>query len=149
MDETINALGDLLLKSIPTILFFVFLTAYLKSVYFKPLANILEERRKATEGLREISQQAFASADEKASEYERALQAARAEINSDNEKIRRQLLQEQSETIARARAEAEAKLAAARNVIAGEVSQAGGEIETQIQPLTEQIIASLLRRRAA
>ena len=51
--------------------------------------------------------------------------------------------------MAKARAEAEQKLAAERSVIAQEVAQAGGDIEAQIQPLTDQIIASLLRRRAA
>jgi F-type H+-transporting ATPase subunit b len=149
MDATINAIGDLLLKAIPTVIFFLFLTAYLRRVYFKPLAHILEERRRATEGLRELSQQAFASADEKVSEYDRTLQAARAQISAENEVRRRQALLEQSETIARARAEAEGKLAAARDEIAREMSDASAEIESQIQPLADQIIASLLRRRAA
>ena len=149
MDATINAIGDLLLKAIPTILFFIFLTFYLQRVYFRPMARIFEQRRKATEGLRELSQRAFEEVDEKTSAYERALQAARAEISAENEKVRRQWLQEQADTVARARGEAEGKLAAERAVIAGEVAKADTDIQAQIQPLTDQIIASLLRRRAA
>ena len=149
MDATINAIGELLVKAIPTILFFLFLTVYLQRVYFKPLARVFEERRQATEGVRELSQKAFADADEKTSAYERALQSARAEIGAENEKLRRQWLDEQSDAIAKARAAAETRLVAERGVIAGEVAQASSEIEAQIQPLTEQIIASLVRRRAA
>ncbi len=149
MDTTINDLGALLLKAIPTVIFFLFLTAYLNRVFFKPMARILEERRKATEGVRELSEKAFAAADEKASAYERALQAARAEISAENEKQRQQWLQEQAETIAKARAESEVKLVSERKVIQEEVAQAGREMESQIQPLTQSIISSLLRRRAA
>jgi F-type H+-transporting ATPase subunit b len=149
MDATLNAIGQLLLQSIPTIIFFLFLTAYLKRVYFAPLGRILEERKKSTEGLRELSQSVFASADAKASEYDRLLQAARAEIGAENEKRRREWQDEHAAVIARARAEAEAKLTAARTEVERETQQAEQEIHQQIEPLTEQVIASLLRRRAA
>ena len=149
MDATIHDLGQLLLKAIPTIIFFLFLTAYLNRVFFKPMAHILEERRRATEGMRELSEKAFAAADEKASDYERALQAARAEISAENEKLRQQWIQEQAETVARARSDSEARLIAERNVVKEEVARAGQDVETQIQPLADRIISSLLRRRAA
>lgn len=55
MDATLQALGDLLVKAIPTVLFFIGLTFYLKKVYFQPMARIFEERRKETEGAATIS----------------------------------------------------------------------------------------------
>lgn len=149
MDATINALSNLLLKAIPTVLFFLFLAAYLKQVYFRPMAAILEERRKSTEGLRELSEKAFAEADEKSSAYDRALKAARAEINAENEKQRRIWADEQADTVAKARADAETQLVAERARISEEAQQAGADIQSQVQPLANQIIASLLRRRAA
>ena len=89
MKTTLEALGDLLIKGIPTILFFIILTAYLKRVFFKPLARILDERKKATEGVRELAQRAFEAAEKKSSEFERALQMARAEIHEEHESLRR------------------------------------------------------------
>lgn len=114
MEATLQALVALLIKSIPTILFFVFLTVYLRLTYFGPVARILKERREKTEGVKELAQKAFESADQKSSEYERALQIARGEINQQHDALRRQWAQEQSETLAEARAQAEAKVEAAQ-----------------------------------
>ena len=149
MDATINALVDLLIKAIPTVIFFIFLAAYLNATYFKPLAGILAERRKSTEGLRELSQSAFASADRKESEFERMLQAARSQIGHENEETRRGWLQEQTEAIATARAQVEGQLESARKQIAIDLAQASAQVESNIEPLTEQIVQSLSRRRAA
>jgi hypothetical protein len=38
MEETLQSLAELLLKAVPTIIFFALLTVYLKHVFFKPLA---------------------------------------------------------------------------------------------------------------
>jgi hypothetical protein len=66
MEATLHQLGDLLVKAVPTIIFFALLTVYLKHVFFRPLAGILEERKKATEGVKQLAQQAFAAANQKA-----------------------------------------------------------------------------------
>ena len=55
MEATLKDLGNLLVEAIPTIVFFILLTVYLKHVFFKPMAKILEERRKATEGVRDLA----------------------------------------------------------------------------------------------
>src|SRR3954452_5942161 len=106
MEATLRDLGDLLLKAVPTIIFFALLTVYLKHVFFKPLARILDERKRATEGVRQLAQQAFAAADQKASEFQRALQLARGEIEQEQEALRRRWNDEQVETIRTARTEA-------------------------------------------
>jgi len=136
-------------KAIPTILFFIFLTFYLKSVLFKPLARILEERRKATEGVRELAEKAFEAADKKASEFERALQIARAELHQEHEALRRRWTEEQEQEIAQARAEAEKQIEGAKRQIAQETERAQADLSADIENLSEQIVTSLLRRRAA
>src|SRR5919201_4783915 len=105
MEATLLALSNLLLKAVPTIIFFALLTIYLKHMFFKPLARILEERKKATEGVRELAQKAFAAADQKASEFQRALQMARAELEQEHEALRRRWTDEQGAAIRKARAE--------------------------------------------
>jgi F0F1-type ATP synthase membrane subunit b/b' len=114
MDATLHALADLLLESIPTVVLFLFLVYYLKKVFFIPVARILEDRRKATEGVRELSQRAFEAADKRSSEFETALQLARSKAQ-----------------------------------LAQDLRQAELELQSQVEPLSAQIISSLLRRRAA
>ena len=149
MDQTLHALAALLIKSVPTIIFFVLLTFYLQRVFFKPLANILDERKRATEGVREIARRAFEAADKKTSEFEHALQIARAELHQEQEALRQKWAQEQTQAIAEARAEAEKTIEDARGQIAQEVQRAEAELDARIGQLSERIVNSLASRRAA
>jgi F-type H+-transporting ATPase subunit b len=149
MDATLHALAGLLIKSIPTILFFIVLTLYLKRVYFRPIARILEERRQATEGVREIARRAFEAADKKTSEFEHALQIARAELHQEFEALRQKWAQEQAEMIGRARTEAGRQIEEAKREIAQEADRAQSELDLRVEELSRQVVNSLLRRRAA
>lgn len=149
MDATLHQLGNLLIEAIPTILFFVLLTVFLKQAYFKPIARVLEERRRETEGARELARQAFEAADQKTSEFERALQLARNQIYQENEARRREWEQEQSEQLAKARADAEVAVQKARREISRDVEQMRSQLDAQIQTLSEQIVRKLTGRRAA
>ena len=149
MDATLQALVALLIKSIPTIAIFIFLAIYLKAVYFRPVAKILQERREKTEGVKDLAQKAFESAEKKSSEFERALQIARGEISQQHDKLRRQWEQEQAAALNEARAQAEKKIEAARADIAGEVEQAKSEMDMNVESLSTSIVEALAGRRAA
>jgi F0F1-type ATP synthase membrane subunit b/b' len=149
MEATLQQLAALLLKAVPTIIFFALLTVYLKHVFFKPLAKILDGRKAATEGVRELAQQAFATADEKASEFQRALQLARAEMEQEHEALRRRWTDEQVETIQKTRAEADQRILEAKHQIADEVQRAQAELNATVEALSDRILSSVLRRRAA
>ena len=149
MEATLHSLGDLLVKAIPTILFFALLTVYLKHVFFRPLAQILEERKRATEGVRQLAQQAFEAADQKTSEFERALHMARAELEEEHEALRRAWSAEQLQAITKARAEADESIHQAKQSIVEEVQRAQTELNATVESLSDQIVDSLLSRRAA
>jgi F0F1-type ATP synthase membrane subunit b/b' len=149
MEETLQALGDLLLKAVPTIIFFALLTIYLKYVFFKPLAKILAERKRATEGVRELAQRAFAAANQKTSEFQRALQMARAELEQEHEALRRRWTDEQVEAIRKARAEADQDIQRGKRLIAEEVERAQAELSASVDALSDRIVNALLARRAA
>ncbi len=149
MEATLKALADLLLEAVPTIIFFLFLTWYLKRVFFKPIAAILDQRRQETEGVRELARRAFAAADKKQSEFEHALQLARGEIYQEHEKLRREWSDEQAQAIARAREEVDQQIAEAKKQIAAEAERAQAELDSKIESLSEGIVNSLLARRAA
>ena len=149
MDATLQALGDLLIKAIPTVLFFIGLTFYLKKVYFQPMARIFEERRKETEGVRELAKRAFEAAEKRTSEFEHALQMARAELHQEHEALRRRWTEEQAQRIAQERAEAVRQIELAKQQIGQEVERAQAELNAKVPVLSDQIVSSLLRRRAA
>lgn len=149
MEDTLKDLGNLLIQAIPTIVFFILLTVYLKHVFFKPMARILEERKKATEGVRELARRAFEAADKKNAEFEHALQIARSELHQEHEALRRQWSEEQAQIIAKARAEADQKIQAVKQQIALEIERAEATLDAKVSALSEQIVHSLTARRAA
>ncbi len=149
MDATLNQLGHLLLEAVPTALFFVLLTVYLNYVFFRPMARILEERRKATEGVRELARRAFEAAEKRTSEFEHALHIARAELHQEHDALRRQWSEEQAQAIAQARAEADARVQAAREQIGQEADRAEADIDARIETFSRQIEDAVLVRRAA
>jgi F-type H+-transporting ATPase subunit b len=149
MDATLKALAALALQAIPTVLFFIFLTHYLKRVYFRPVAKILEERRKQTEGVRELAQQAIKAAKKKGDEFESAIVLVRQQLLQENESQRRQWAEEQGRLVAEARAAAEAKVDAAKLEIARELEQAKADIGASVELISSQMVDSLLKRRAA
>jgi F-type H+-transporting ATPase subunit b len=149
MDATLQALAALLFQSIPTIVFFVFLAIYLKYMFFKPMEKLLEQRRKETEGVRDIAKRAFEEADKKTSEFERAIQLARIEIAKENEVLRRRWLEEQAQIVADARADAARHIERAKFRTTHEIEHAKSEMDTAIDRLSTQIMETLARRSAA
>src|SRR5437764_1668092 len=114
MDETLRALGGILLRAVPTFVLVVLLHFYLKYIFFKPLQRVLRQRYEATEGARKLAEASLAKASEKAAEYEAALRSARAETYKELELLRRQLQDDRAASVKEARARAEASVAQAR-----------------------------------
>lgn len=149
MDQTIAALGELLLKALPTFLLVVALFFYLKAVYFKPMAKVLKERYDATEGARKLAEAGFARANQKTAEYEEALRAARAEIYREQEQFRQSLRQDHAQAVQDARRSGDAAVKEAQARLAAELEGAKATLQAQSDSLAEQITDSILRRRPA
>jgi F-type H+-transporting ATPase subunit b len=149
MTSTLLTLVDLLITAIPTIFFLVFLTVYLNVMLFRPIARILEERKRATEGVRDLAQRAYEMAQSKTLQYQRALELARAEIHQEHEALRRQWSEEQAAAIAKVRIESQLQTQNARREIALEVEREEAAAEKTAESLSESVVATLLQRRAA
>jgi len=149
MTSTLFALVDLLITAIPTIFFLVFLTVYLNFMLFRPIARILEERKKATEGVRDLAQRAYEAASEKTSQYQRALDLARAEIHQEQKALRRRWSEEQAAAVAKLRSESQLQIQDARREIALEVEREQAAAERTAESLSESVVATLLQRRVA
>jgi F-type H+-transporting ATPase subunit b len=149
MEETLRALGGILLRAVPTFILVVLLHFYLKVIFFKPLQRVLRERYEATEGARKLAESSLARAEEKAADYEAALRAARGETYKELEQMRRQLQEERAAGVRDARARAEAAIAQARATLGAEVESLKKNLEQDSDTLADRIATKILRGRAA
>ena len=149
MQETLQALGGILLKAIPTVILLIILHFYLKAVLFGPLDRVMKERRKLTEGARELAEASLAAATRKADEYEAKLREARAAVYKQQEEIRKRWLEEQAQQVAEARTRSESTVKAAREAIAQDVAAARTSLQDTSATVADQIVATVLGKRAA
>jgi F-type H+-transporting ATPase subunit b len=149
MEQTLQALGGILLKAIPTVLLLIFLHFYLKLMLFRPLERTLEERRELTEGARQAAAKSLEAADRKTRELEAKLHQARTQVYKEQEETRRRWLEDQAAQIAEARARMEAAVKEARHALKEEAAAARRRLLDTASELADQIVARTLPRRAA
>jgi F-type H+-transporting ATPase subunit b len=149
MEATLQALGGLLIKAVPTFLLVILLYFYLKWAFFSPLARVLEQRRQATEGARQKAEELLARAAAKTAEYEEALRAARSRMYLEQEAARQQWRQQHLEAVRAAREDARRLVEEARRQLEAELEIARRELELSSRALAGRIATNLLRGRAA
>jgi F-type H+-transporting ATPase subunit b len=149
MDQILRQLGELLLKAIPTFLLVVFLSFYLKRVFFKPLEKVLAERYAATEGARKLAEQSLERASAKAAEYEAAMREARADIYRQQEQVHRNLQEQAAAQIEEARKKSAAAVGKAKQQLSEDAAAARLSLKGESEQLAAQIADAVLRRSAA
>jgi len=149
MEETVQALGGILLKAIPTVVLLIILHFYLKAVLFKPLDRMLQERRALTEGAREMAEASLAAATRKADEYEVKLREARAAVYKQQEEIRKGWLDQQAKQLDDARAISEAAVKVAREALTQDVAAARTSLQESSATVADQIVTMVLSGRVA
>jgi len=149
MDQTLNALGQLLVQALPTFFIVLLLFVYLRQVFFLPLGRVLAARDEATAGARRKAVAALEHANAKAAAYEEQIRAARNEIYREQEEQRRLWREQQTAQIAEARRNAEAQVAQARAALALEAEAAKASLAAETQSLAESISQTILQGRTA
>jgi F-type H+-transporting ATPase subunit b len=149
MEQTLQSLGGILLKSIPTIVFLIILHFYLKAMLFGPLDRILKQRRELTEGARKVAEDSLAAAKRKADEYDIKLRDARGVVYKEQEEMRKRWLEEQGNEVAQARLHMEASVKTAREALAADAAAAQASLKDASSTLADQIADTVLGRKAA
>jgi F-type H+-transporting ATPase subunit b len=149
MDATLQALGGILLKAVPTFLLVVLLHFYLKGIFFKPLQKVLRQRYEATEGARKLAGESLERAAAKTAEYEAAMRAARSEIYQAQEQAHKRLQEGEFAALTAARQRAEAAVQEAKARLSSDVEAAKAGLARDSERLADQIAESILRRNAA
>ena len=149
MGEIGNQLGQLLVQSIPTIAFVLFLVAFLNRLFFKPLSQTLESRAKATSGAVAEARAQAERASARLEEYERAIQAARQEIYQQREAVRREALSKRDRQVQDARSRAEVMVSEAQAGLEKETVLAKLELQAAADSLAVEVADALLAPRLA
>ncbi|HYL74894.1 MAG TPA: ATP synthase F0 subunit B [Bryobacteraceae bacterium] len=149
MDQTLHALGGLLLKGVPTICLLLIVHFYLKLMFFRPLREVLAKRRDSIEGAKESAEEIQKKTFEKAAAIEAQLRKARDEIYQEQEAMRRRWIDEQASKLEEARRQSRELIHQARQELAAEAEAAKRDIAGTTDALADQISRSLLERRAS
>ncbi len=149
MESLLDALGQLVVKALPTCALVILLHFFLKRTFYRPLEAVLEERDAATEGARKAAQAAAEKADEIAARYEAALREAQGEIFREQEAARQRMRGQQRAALEEARSRANAMVHQARAEIQEEMQAARRALEAESEALAGEIVSVLLERRAS
>jgi F-type H+-transporting ATPase subunit b len=147
MEQMLQALGGILLKSIPTICLLLLLYFYLKAMLFKPLNRVLKQRDDLTAGTRRAADKSLQDAERKVQEYEGKMREARAEVYREQEVTRAQWLTDQAAQVASARERTGAAAQQASQQLAAEIAAARLSLAESSGALADEIATAVLARR--
>lgn len=118
-------------------------------MFFRPLEQVLQKRREATEGAREAAAASLKKASERAAEYEAKLREARAEIYREQAQVRVRWITEQAERVEEARKATHDQVQEAKNQLDQDLAAARVTLSAAAEHLAQEIASSLLERRAS
>ncbi len=145
MDETLRQVGELLLGSVPTIVFVVLLYGSYAVLVHKPLTRVLAERRSKTEGAIENARADIAAAEARTAEYEQRLREARVVVFKSQESRRQQALQTRAAAVAEARSKAQVQVQQARAAIEKDKTAAQTVLQAESGRLAADIVRAVLQ----
>ena len=149
MEATLQALGQLLLKGVPTIFLLLVVHFYLKRMFFRPMGEVLAKRRAATEGLKENAAATRARAEGQAKSIETQLQQARESIYQEQEEARKRWMNEQGAQLDDARQKARELIHQAKLQLDDEAAATRVQLQASAGTLADQITSALLERTPA
>ncbi|WP_128913722.1 ATP synthase F0 subunit B [Granulicella sibirica] len=144
MDLILNQLGDLVLGSIPTMIFFILLVVLYGFLVRRPLDRTLAERRARTSGAIEQAKGAISAAEAETAVYEDKLRAAKSEIFAARDAKLKQWTAERDAALDQARTATQQRVAAAKQEIEQTAATARQQIEGLSAALSEQIMRAVL-----
>ena len=127
-------------------LLFTALYFILRPLVFDPFLANLDARHQRTRGALEEAAKLRTEVARLQADYEEQMSAIRRQAAEAREEIRKQAESEERELLESARAEAARALARARERIAAEVAATRAALEADMDRLTDEVIARLLKR---
>jgi F-type H+-transporting ATPase subunit b len=145
MDLILKQLGELLLGSIPTMIFLLLRFGVYTFLVHRPLAVVLAERRSKTEGAVEKARADLSASEARAAEYEQRLREARLLVYKSQETRRVQAQQSRANVTAAARESAQKLVEEARAGIEKDKVAAQTALQAESANLATEIIRTVLQ----
>ena len=142
--DIFKELGDLVLGSVPTMIFFVALVAAYGVLVRRPLDKVLAERQARTTGAVEQARGALAAAEAETTVYEDKLRAAKAEIFALREKRVASWQAERDSTLKQVRDASSQRIELARQTIEASATQARSQVEAASEDLAALIFTAVM-----
>jgi F-type H+-transporting ATPase subunit b len=140
LDLILHQLGDLFLRSVPTVVLFLLLLVAYRLLVHAPLLRVLAERRERTTGAMAKAEAAIRAADARSQEFEAKLRAARAEIFHAREQRTQMLQRERERVLEEARHAAHERIRNARQRLEAEAAEARNALEAKADALAADIL---------
>ncbi len=137
-------LRGLFLEAVPTIVLLLAFYLFLRSQFFAPLEEAMNERSARIEGARKSGEADLAAAAELERAYHDALRKARTEIYAQLDVSRRSVLDERSSLIRAARERAQESVRAGKEAVSQEAAAARVRLEAESQALAAEIVRAIL-----
>lgn len=144
MDKILHQLGDLVLGSVPTMIFFVLLIAAYEALVRRPLEKTLAERRARTTGAVEQARGALSAAEAETAVYEDKLRGAKAELFAAREQRLKRWSEDREQALNEVRRSAQDRVKSARQEIEESAAAARIQIETVSGELSSRIMRAVL-----
>jgi len=129
------------------VVFFLLLcTAILNTLIFKPILKIIDARSDAVRGARELAESASTKASAAAAEYDRKLNAARADVYAQIDEARRAALDKRAQLLAETRQVVGGETQSATARVAQESAAARASLDREATDLAGAIVARVLDR---
>lgn len=144
MGDTLVQIGELLLGSVPTILFMLALWAGYTVLVHRPLMKVLAERHRKTEGAVQRARADIAAAESRTAEYEQKLREARLTMLKTIEARRQKASQAKDAALAETRAKAQNQVEQARASIEQDKELAKNGLQAESEKLAAEIIRAVL-----
>ena len=126
--------------------FLLLCTFLLNTLVFKPILNVIEQRANAVRGARELADANAQKAAAAAAEYDKKLNAARADVYQQMDDMRRVALDKRSSLLAETRSTVEQELKTASARVRQESKEAREALERDASSLAGAIVTRVLGR---
>jgi F-type H+-transporting ATPase subunit b len=129
------------------VVFFLLLcTVIVNTLIFKPILRVIDARSSAVRGARELAESASTKAAAAATEFDRKLNAARAEVYTQIDETRRAALDRRAQLLAETRQTVEGDTQSATARVAQESAAARASLDREATDLANAIVTRVLDR---
>ncbi|MCD6581310.1 MAG: ATP synthase F0 subunit B [Desulfuromusa sp.] len=128
---------------------FIILLIVLNKLLYRPLTNIITQRRDKIEGSFARAKELETDIDEKMERYQQQLSDAKILANEERNKLKKVASEEEATLLSEAHGKATARLRAIKDQVAGDAEAASTTLKSEAKSLAGQIASKVLGRELA